>query len=249
MTPLCPLDKLQWMPDELTDGCNGECVGFAFSDIQGNVIGQQCDLSFTYAAGLAIGGLTPTTGGEDPYAGAASGVIFGALPTPQAQVNLSEPQLEQVNFANYTPAQKMLAATFAQNGIISLTSYAAIANYIQQYQRGVAIGVNWYASWNDPKVNVPNGILPMPEPGEEPISKHEIACYLGTDPRGLAIKAWTGIEGYLFMPQPVFNVCFIEAQGYNPAAWRWWSLVQLALKYPSWATSATIAKVFPPIAS
>ena len=230
MTPLSvPLDTLKQFPDELTSGCNGMCVGFTWSNVLGNIYGHPMTLQFAYAGGLYISGQPPTTAGEDPYAGAATGVLFGSLPVVD---NTPMPALEAANFANYTPDQLLQARPFVQNGITTLTSYQAIANYLLANKQGVGIAVNWYESFN---TNAVNGILPLPQPGEQPISKHMVACYdAGT--LGLVINAWVGqtpLGGYLIMPETVFNVCFQAAYGYNDSAWRWASLVQLALRYLS----------------
>lgn len=236
MTPLSvPLDKNKLFPNELTSGDNGECVGFTIADIIGNTIGSPCDVAFSYAAGLQVSGETPTTNGEDPAAAVAAAVVFGALPVLQ-EGTTPEPQLYEANFANYSPSQKAFAQKYAQNGSMSLANYTAIANYVLQYQQGAIIAVRWYQSFND---NVQNGVLPLPQAGEQPVSNHCIACY-GSTPQGLIIKSWqgnVGLGGYLIMPLSVFNACFVEAYGFVPSAWKWLSLVKIALQYTNMITT------------
>ena len=219
-----PIDVLKQFPVETTSGDNGECVGFSVGNVIGNISGHPMDIEFSYAAGLYMSSTVPETNGEDPEAAMAAAVVFGALPL--LDEGQPEPQLYAANFANYTPAQKSIASQYAQNGILQLTSYTAIANYILQYQKGAIMAVSWYDSFN---TRVVNGVLPMPLPGEQPISSHCVAAY-DSNAQGLIINAWTG--QYLIMPLSVFNVCFVEAFGFLSTSWRWLSLVKIALKYP-----------------
>jgi hypothetical protein len=228
MTDIAPLDKIKYMPDELTSGCNGQCVGFTVSDIVGNIIGQQCDLSFSYALGLWMGDLLPTTIGEDPYAAMAAAVAFGALPliddTPQ-QLTMS--QLERVNIANYTPQQFQQAKIGTQNGIMYLGSYQEIVDYVRTYKQGVSLAMKFYRSFLIPNQD---GTLPAIS-GD--FSYHNVGVW--NDGIGLLIKPYCGatygLGGYAYLTEANYDLTEIGAWGFTPG-WRWFNLVKIALQYP-----------------
>lgn len=220
-----PLDVLKQFPIESIGQDNGECVGYSVSSAIGNYIGVPCDLEFNYAAGLWITNTTPETYGEGLYQAMMAAIVYGALPVLN-EGPIPMPQLEAANFANYTPTQKQIAQQYAQRGLITLSSYTGIANYILQYKMAVPLAVSWYESFN---TSVVNGVLPMPQPGEQPISGHCVAVF-DSNVSGLVINAWTG--GYLIMPPAVFNACYAAAFGFNPNASRWLSLAYAALQYP-----------------
>lgn len=230
MSSLAPLDKLNWLPDELTSGCNGQCVGFTVSDIVGNLIGKQCDLSFSYALGLYMGNLTPTTGGEDPYAGMCGAVVFGALLASLAQEQLSETAIEQVNINNYSLAEIVAATKNVQNGIVPLNSFTAIQNYLAQNIGGVSFAMQFYQSFLTPN---PDSTFPVPS-GD--YSNHNAGIWANSN-GDLVLKPYCGAEwgvgGYCFLTENTYNQCSVGAWGFSPTAWRWLQLVKIALQYPS----------------
>ena len=227
------VDYNHLFPDELTDGLNNECVGFTVSDTIGNIVKQPCDIEFSYAAGLYLSGLQPNTLGEDPYAGVAAGVVFGALSVSLETFNATDTsQLYAANFLNYTSAQRAAAKQNAQNGIKQLYTYSDYTSYLAQFQLPPMIAMNWYASFDSA---LQNGVMPMPQPNEQPVSKHMVEV-VDNSPLGLSIKSWQGqnigMNGLLIMNQGVFNQSFVKGYGYDPTAWRWLSLVKICLQYP-----------------
>lgn len=242
------LDKLKYFPDELTSGCNGECVGFTTSDIIGNRMGYQCDVSFSYALGLWMPNATPTTIGEDPYAAMAAAVVFGALPvTDLSSQELTMSQLEKVNIANYSPAQLQQAALAIQNGVITFNSYAEIEAYLAQNIGGVSLAMKFYQSFLLPNQD---GSLSTPSGG---YSEHNVGVWASTT-QGLLIKPYInpshssiptwGVNGYCYLTEANFNFVAQGAYAFTPDAWRWLSLVRIALQYP-----ARITQILPKLSS
>lgn len=225
------IDKLKWLPNEPVSGDNNFCVGFTVADIVGNIIGQPCDLEFSYAAGLHVADSTPTTLGEDPNCGMLGAAIFGALPVSQETFNTqTTSQLYTANFANYTPFEKINALKNAQNGLLPLNSYQDITNYLTTYKQGVSLAIRWFESFDIPNAD---GTLPVPSGA---YTNHNVGVWDFGD-LGLLIKPYLGsnwgLGGYCYLPQVMFNQIFFYAAGFNPNAYRWLTLATNALSHPN----------------
>jgi hypothetical protein len=223
------IDKLKWFPNEPVSGDNNFCVGFTVSDVVGNIIGQPCDLEFSYAAGLHVAGSTPTTLGEDPTCGMLGAAIFGALPVSlETFTSQTTSQLYTANFANYTPFQRSAALKNAQNGLLALRTYQDITNYLNTYKQGVSLAMRWYESFNVPNSE---GTLPVPSGNS---TNHNVGVW-GGDEKGLLIKPYLGaswgLGGYCYLPEILLPQIFYAASGFDPNAWRWLTLATNALQH------------------
>jgi hypothetical protein len=230
------IDHLQYFPDELTSGCNGECVGFTRGDIIANIYNRLMDIEFSYASGLYMTGAIPSTGGEDPYAGMVADTIFGALPTADETFSIqNSSQLFDANFANYTLQQKALAKQYATNAVKLLGSYSEIIAYLNRYQQGASLAMRWYESFMTPNAD---GTLPATGGS---YTYHNVGVW-GADARGLQIKPYInpshstpptwGQGGYCYLTEANFNMVEEGAWGYDPNAWRWLFLARSAMRFP-----------------
>lgn len=224
-------DKLGLFPNEPTSGDANECVGFTVADILGNIIGQPCDVEFSYAAGLHVAGGVPSTLGEDPRCGMLGGAIFGGLPVSlETFTSLNTSQLYAANFNNYTVFQKVNALKNAQNGLLELRNYQGIANYLHTHKQGVSLAIRWFESFLTPNSD---GTLPVPS-GES--TNHNVGVWW-EDEKGLLIKPYLGnnygIGGYVILPEVMLPQVFYWAGGFNPNAWRWLTLATNALQHPN----------------
>lgn len=224
-------DHLQMFPDQLIDGDPQECVALSVADIKGNIDSQLYDPDYTYAMTLKLMGVGPTTSGLDPYSGMLSAIVYGTLPiTLESFTAKTMGELYIANFLNYTQAQRTFAQSKAMNGVTSLFSYNDICNWLGTEKSGVSLAIRWYESFNTPNAD---GTLPAPAGG---FTYHNVAVY-DDQLKGLMIKPWLGptfgAGGYAFMSSTTFDLVFQSAAAFNPDAWRWFSLAQIAVTHPA----------------
>jgi len=223
-------DHNQVFPNQIIDGNQTECVALTVADICGNIDSELYDPDILYAYTLRLMNQWPNTGGLDPYTGMLTPIVYGNLPVSlETFTAKTVGELYVANWQNYTPYQRIMAQQHTKRGVKRLYSFSDITNYLDTYRCGVSLAVKWYQSFNSPAAD---GTLPPPT-GE--FSYHNVAVY--DDPFGyLLIKPWLGATygqgGYARMPQATFNQVFISAAGFDPNAWRWGNLVQIALTHP-----------------
>lgn len=227
------IDKNQYFLDQRIDGNSTECVALTVTDICGNIDGQLYDADFVYAFTLYLQGIQPNTAGLDPYAGILSTVAYGLLPISEADFTAKTMgELYVANFENYSKEDVASALRNTRNGVKRLYSYDEIVQYLNDEEKGVSLAVKWFPEFNNP---YSGGILPTPNTTGEH-SLHNVAVY-GSGTNGLQIKPWLsssyGYGGYGYMNRYVFDQIFEEAFAFDTKAWRWLSLVQMCLLYPS----------------
>ena len=223
-------DLLQRFPNQIIELRPTECVGETVGDILGNLAGQSMDAGYSYALALACARSAPTTAGSDPYAGMVGGLVYGALPTEKEPFDATTTsELYEANVQNYAKSDRLLALNFCQNGLVTLNSWQAIANYLLNNQAGVQMSMTWYSSFMQPN---PDGTLPAPS---GTTSNHCVAVYEVTS-LGLRLKVWVGAEygqgGYVFLPQQYFSQVFQGANAFNLQGNRWWNLAYTACVRP-----------------
>lgn len=224
------LDKNKVFPSQIIDGDPTECVALTVADICGNIDGQLYDPDILYAYTLRLMNQWPNTGGLDPYTGMLTPIVYGNLPVSlETFTAKTVGELYVANWQNYTNDQRIAAKQYTKNGVIPLYTFEQITGYLDQYRAGVSLAMKWYENYSLPN---DDGTLPEPEGN---FSYHNVAVY--DDPFGyLLIKPWLGATfgqgGYAKMGQSVFNQSFISAAGYDPKAWRWLSLAQIAVTHP-----------------
>jgi hypothetical protein len=236
-------DYLQRFPNQNIELRSTECVGETVADIVGNIVGVPCDAGYSFAATLRVMGVTPTTAGSDPYSGALSGIVYGALPTVKEPFDATTMgELYEANLDNYPVPDKQAAEQYAQNGIVLLESYTDIVNFLSLNKGGVILPMRWYQSFMTPN---PDGTLPMPSGG---ITDHCVAVYEATT-LGLRVKPWLGANygtgGYCYMPEALFPTLFFgEAWGFDKSRSRWFSLASASVMRP-WIIKDTLPQMIP----
>ena len=199
-----------------------ECFGEAFADVIGNHFETLFDPDFSMAAGFHIQGKGGSDDGMDLKAGLYGAVAYGALPE---NLDTSDPlqtsEAKETDWGSYTPQQIATAAKFAPTGFISLRSYDEVTRYTNSYQMGCILEMKFYESWFGVV-----GQLPTPKAGEA-FSYHFVAAY---EPLALGIKIKAfDVQGYHYLPRPLFQTAVVDAAGVTFNAWRLVSLVQAAL--------------------
>lgn len=224
------LDKNRFFANQVIDNDPTECVALTVADIAGNITGQLYDPDMVYANALKIMNETPNVLGLDPKAGMQSAVVYGLLPVTEETFNAkTTSQLYIANWQNYPPAQRASAQQHVMRGVVPLYTYQDICSYLNRCKAGVSLTVKWHENFN-----TPNGDGTLPDP-EGPFTYHCIAVY-DNPLKGLMFKPHLGPlygdSGYGYMSQTVFNEVFAETYGFDLNAWRWLSLVQIALSHP-----------------
>lgn len=208
-----------------------ECVGLSIADIVGNTTKSFFDPDFNYSLGFYLPNKIPADAGIIPYDAVLGAIAYGLLPVSAETFNAQTMgELFVANFNNYISDQKKLALQFAQNGVRFLNYFEDYPAYLQKYQQGALLTLQWYPSFSNPF----NGILTEPA-SDEVSSSHCVAVY-DVLPEGLLIKPWLGPSygrgGYAILPKSVFEVVFEQGFGFDPKGWRWIWLVRTCLKYP-----------------
>ncbi len=223
-------DKLVNFPNQIIDNDPTECVALTVADICGNIDNQLYDPDLIYANALKIENETPSTLGLDPLAGMQAAIVYGCLPmTLDTFSAKTMGQLYIANWQNYPLFQRQEAQKHTRNGIKPLKSYQDISSHLNKNIGGVSLAMKWFESFNNPG---PDGVLPAPT---GPFSYHNVAVY-DNPLKGLQIKPWLGdtygLYGYGYMNQSVFNQVFIQANAFDPNAWRWLSLATISVTHP-----------------
>jgi hypothetical protein len=219
------LDKNKFFPNQRIDGDSNECVPLTIVDICGNADGRLYDPDFTYAAQPRLLGLPPTNAGRDVQYTMAATIAYGLLPMSEETFTAKTMgDLYVANPANYTLQQNRDSLQYAPKGIVDLFSYDDIVGYLNKYQRGALLAIDWYESFNSPV----NGALPEPQGAR---SGHCVAVY-DEAPEGLLVKPWLGPNfgngGYVTISRDVLSKVFDQAHGFDPNANRAISLLFVA---------------------
>lgn len=225
------IDKNHFFANQNIDLRFDECVGESVADILGNKYKMMVSPGFSYGAMHWIQGTDPSFAGGDPYAGMAAAVVCGVLPIQDQTFNAMQlGEQYEADYDHYSLQQKADAFPYRQKGIRNLSSYAAIANYLMQYQLGALTTVKWYESFMSPNAD---GSLPPPV-GD--FTYHATVAYDIT-PLGLQIKPHLGPDfgdhGYCYISPALFPQIFTGAYGFDDNASRFLTLVRLGLlDYP-----------------
>ena len=234
------VDRLKLFPNQFTDGNSTECTGITTADIASNIDGIPYSADFAYASSFRLQGLTPSTGGADPWADMQAACFYGMLPATDADITAkANGELFAANWQNYEKKDIAEALTHVQKPPMRIgKDFAAIEKYIDQTGWGVSVSLKWYASF----LAAPEGVLTMPS-DTTPYSYHEVACYGWDDFGRLIIKPWVGNQngdnGYYYLSPEVFDKVGIDSFAFNPNGSRWIAIVgMLITRFPALASNA-----------
>lgn len=220
------LDNLKIFPNQTAEHRLNECVDETIALIVGNIFKIPMNPGFNYGAYFHLLGITPNTGGTEPYINLQAQLVYGSLSSSVNNEDWGD-QLED-NFTNYSLSDKLEASKYRLEGILTLNSYQAIKDYLDSQQRGVALIVDWYESFNTPNAD---GTLPAPVGNH---SEHCVAIWEDTV-FGLRLTPHLGpdygVGGYGFMSKTTFNLVFKQALAFDKNAWRWLSLLKVLTQH------------------
>lgn len=167
------MDRLKLFPQQLGNFDNDECCALTVCDLLGNILNTPFYHGFTYAATQFLEGVTPNTGGTDPWTALQSAIAYGCLPTSMASdVASVASELYEANWANWSPAEKKAALGF--QGIAPKdvgVDYDGMITWMQKTGEGVMVPLSFFSSF----LNAPGGVLPPPSGTTSP---HCVAVYL-----------------------------------------------------------------------